>query len=297
MNVAAIMKKIPRFFRRRKLVDAILFFSPNSRIQQIELQNGATLFTDISDRFPKSYFLSGNFDQEFLDTAAFFLAKGGVFFDAGANFGFYSFGLMAEIPEANVDYHLFEANSEMCGLLKRSAELQNGKKIKVAEACLTDQKGFSRLYIKKGHLSGSYICDKGTQPVQNLLLDEYMSGNGIAHVDFMKMDIEGYEFPALKGACVNLERGNIKVIYLEASDPNHENLPWKLTDCLDLLKRKGFKLFYVKKVDFEKGYASVSLGREFERGGRKLFLSPLEVFPKGHQTDILAVHHSSGFQF
>lgn len=295
MNISSVIKKVPPFFRRRRLVDFLVWLSPSSKIQQIEMKNGARLFADVSDRFPKTYFVSGGYDGEFYDIAAFFLERGGVFFDAGANFGFCSFGLMAEIPRLRVEYHLFEANLEICKVLEKSTELQSGKKINVTHACLADRPGVSRLEIHKGQLSSSFISEKGTQSVNNLLLDDYIEEKGIQKIDFLKLDVEGYELPALKGACKSLDRGMIKAIYLEVSGPLHEHREWKTSDLLSYLKEKGYGLFYVKKVDFEKGFASAVGKQEWQNGARKISVSPLKDFPARHQTDILAVHPSAGF--
>ncbi len=189
IDIAGICGVLPKFFRRHKLVKALLFLSPQSRVQLVEFNGGARLYADISDSFPRSYFLGHSFEPEFFSIATPFLSKGGIFFDVGAHVGFCTFGLIHALRGQGVACHLFEANREACELMRRSAGLYPHETILINNSAVSDKPGMSRLFLKKGHLSGSYISEKGSQEVSNLRLDDYIQTQAIQRIDFLKMDI------------------------------------------------------------------------------------------------------------
>lgn len=293
MNISRFIYALPPFFRRHKVVRLLLWLFPGSRVQLVRFNEGAELYADLSDCFSRDYFLNASYDPEFFKIAGFFLRNGKVFFDIGANHGFCSFGLMNVLSAGQIEYHLFEANREIIPLLERSASLRPSVKIKINQVCVTDKPGVSRLFTQKGSLEISYISEKGSQQADNLILDDYISRQNISKIDFMKIDVEGHELQVLKGARKSLEKGAVKVIYMEASWANWERNDRPLSDCFDLLKETGFSLFYVKDVDFQTcskdGVFSIRTQNETLR------LRPLKDFPEGHQTDILAVHKTSEF--
>jgi FkbM family methyltransferase len=55
------------------------------------------------------------------------------------------------------------------------------------------------------------------QPIATLTLDRFVADRGIGRIDILKMDIQGAELEALKGASGLLERGAIAVVALEVA--------------------------------------------------------------------------------
>lgn len=294
IDLQKTMSGFPNFFRRHKVARFFLWMFPGSNVQKVRFNEKAELFADLSDRFPRDYFLTQSYDPEFFKVALFFLRGRRVFFDVGANYGFCAFGLVPEWSRENKEIHLFEANGEMMPLLKRSAELYPSEKIMVNHVCVTDVPGTSRLLTVKGSLELSYISEQGTQRVNNLRLDDYIEERNISKVDFMKIDVEGHEFHALAGARKSLEKGAIDVIYMECSAANWARNERPISDCFKVLEESGFRLFYVKEVDFKGDFSKETLF--LKKGNESLRVRSLGNFPAGHQTDILAVHKNSEFK-
>lgn len=295
MDIHKIIHYLPRFLRRHKVVRFLLFLSPESRIQLVTFNGSARLFADIRDPFARNYFLVGGFDLEFFIVAKPFLSKGGVFFDVGANFGFCSFGLMGCLDRSDVEYHLFEANGDISKLLFRSAKLHPDHAIYVNHCCVTDVTGFSRLNVTHDNFGSSFISEEGTQEVKNLALDTYICERSVSRVNFLKMDIEGWEVRALRGAMNSLKTGMIDAVYMEVSTQNLSRAGFFARDCFALLKEAGFSLFYVKRSDFESGVADKGKAFTLDINGYPLVVAELDNFPAKHLTDILAIHESSGF--
>ncbi len=293
MDLSWIVFHLPRFLRRHKLVRMLLWMFPGSRIQRVRFNHTSLAYADISDPFNRHYFLTRTFEPEFFAIARPFLSQGGVFFDIGAHFGFCSFGLMASLAGSPAAaYYLFEANQDICEQLRRSAALYPGQRIAINHCCVTNIKGNSQLRIDHDNIGGSYISAGGGEDVSNLILDDYIEKHAIKRIDFLKMDIEGSEPFALEGARKSLTQGLIRVLYVEVSPEHLARYGRKPSDCFDLLRESGFRLFYCKSQDFSSGVADQRQAFELSIHGQPLRLAPLARYPDHHQTDILAIHGS-----
>jgi FkbM family methyltransferase len=74
-------------------------------------------------------------------------------------------------------------------------------------------------------------------------IDQFCRDQGIRHVDILKMDIQGGEYLALKGASEMLQRGAFSVLYLEVClVPLYENQA-KLHELAGVLDQYGYYLF------------------------------------------------------
>ncbi len=295
MNISKIIHVLPHPLRRHKIVKMLLSLSPGSRIQLVTFNGSARLFADISDSFTRTYLFAEGFEPEFFSIAKLFLSKGGVFFDVGANVGFCSFGLMGCLDQRDVEYHLFEANVNIYQLLLQSAKLYPDRNIRISHCCVTDRSGASKLLVNPDNLGSSFISDRGTQDVENLVLDNYIRDHSIERISLLKIDIEGCEPLALKGAMKSLSAGIVDAIYMEVSTPNLSRAGFCPEDCFALLGNMGFYMFYVKPIDFELGIADRNKAFALNINGYPLVVAKLDNFPDNHQTDILAIHKSSGF--
>lgn len=292
MNIARLVRVLPRPFRRHRLVRALIRLSPRSAVQVVRFNGGARLVADVSDPFPRAYLLSGLFEPEFFAVAVPFLRPGGVFLDVGANVGFCSFGLMHTLAGGRpVAYHLFEANGRLCGLLDRSAALHPGQSVTVVHGCVTGAPGTSSLRVVPDQLGASYISEDGDETVPNVVLDDYLAARGVGRVPLMKMDIEGLEPRALDGARHSLSSGRIEAIYLELSAPNLARQGSSPAATLSALADAGFDVFFVRDVDLGPSDAAQTV--VLEVGGAEIRARRVHAFPPDHQTDVLAVHRSS----
>lgn len=291
MNLNLIVHKLPRLIRRHKLVQLLTFFRP---IQVLSFNNGATVYTDFRDAAARQVLIKKVFEPDFFAIAKPFLCKGGTFFDVGANLGFCTFGIMPQLSSAiDVNYHLFEANHQLCELLFRSqADLHPNQKLTVNSGCVSDQLGDSFLQVTaqetgRSHITTNNVKKRESFKVQNIVLDDYIEQKKIQSIQFLKIDIEGWEPYALAGMSKSLESGLIEAVYIEISTDNLTRAGFSAGDCLAPLKKAGFDLYWCKPQDL------THRSRLFQVNGQPLPLAKLESFPEPYQTDILAVHSQS----
>lgn len=294
MNFASFIDSLPRFFRRQKVIQLGLFFRPVWRTQEVRFNGDARVMVDFADPNARAYFIHHSFEPEFFEIAMPFLSAGGRMFDVGANFGFCGFGAVAGLPDHKLELHLFEANANLCGYLRESARFYPETTIKVNHCCVSDHDGESRLAISRSDLGQSFISAEAGEIVGNLILDRYIEKNGIDRIAFTKIDIEGYEPHALRGAVNALRAGILEVIYLEVSEPLLKRSGFTTRDCLTLLTQAGYSLYFCKDKDLS---SAALKGREpqfLKVAGSRIPIAKVDSldFPEGFASDILAVHRN-----
>ena len=78
-------------------------------VQLVRIRDHAFGYADLSHGFLRLVVIEGHYEKEFFRVADALLSQGGVFFDVGANYGLFSFGLARKFSEV-VQFHLFETN-------------------------------------------------------------------------------------------------------------------------------------------------------------------------------------------
>jgi len=126
-----------------------------------------------------------------------------------------------------------------------------------------------------------------------VVLDEYLDAHGIERVAFMKMDIEGLEPLALQGAGRSLRSGRIEAVYVEVSAPTLARQGFTPADTLAVLRDAGFEVFLVKSEDLLPGAPTPREHVVLEVNAATIRARRVDLFPSGHQTDVLAVHRSA----
>jgi len=97
---------------------------------------------------------------------------------------------------------------------------------------------------------GNVLDIKEVIKVRSISLNEYVIKSKIDNVDLIKMDIQGAELMALKGASELLEKGMIKVLYLETMFiPLYSEQPL-FNDITSFLIKHNYSLVYIYNVQF-----------------------------------------------
>jgi FkbM family methyltransferase len=149
------------------------------------------------------------------------LATASVAFDIGAAKGEWTKIALAANPDLQI--HCFEPTSRRMKTLEDRKfgsrvvliQLGLGAAEEVATIFYNASGGSNSLYPQR--YGGEHYDAGDVESVKITTIDAYCHEHGIDHVDFVKMDIEGYEMAAIRGAERMLRQGRIDVLQFEYS--------------------------------------------------------------------------------
>jgi FkbM family methyltransferase len=158
--------------------------------------------------------------------------SGDVFWDVGANTGYYSLRLASRF----VQVRAFEPNPDAVRILKLKIARARIRNVKVEPLALADSIGTSKFYLftrvraktvgscnslirdstvrGEGSLKEESITSPAIE-VETTTIDTLL---GAGKVDLMKIDVEGAEFMVLRGGSVALSQGRIHRLVIELHD-------------------------------------------------------------------------------
>jgi FkbM family methyltransferase len=174
-----------------------------------------------------------------------FLKPGMVVFDVGSNFGYYSL-LLAADPRTYCTVYAFEPNPPTYQRLLTNRALNGLEgRVLVHNLGLSDTVGSARMRERPHHLGGASIDIEGDgSAVALTTLDRFCEDQGITRLDFLKIDVEGYEDRVLRGARRTLERFQPGLL-IELCPITLEQQNTSLEVVLNLLAESRYRLFEI----------------------------------------------------
>lgn len=185
--------------------------------------------------------------------------------DAGANQGDYIAMVDAEARGIEVPYRLHAFEPQVESHRQLSARFGQDEKIRLNQIGLSDRDGESVIYAdaKGSPLASLHKRDlravnleMGLQEKVALIrLASYIRETGLAHIHFLKIDVEGSEFAVLNGAEEFLRPDFVDFIQFEYGGTNLDaRVPLKA--FFDCLEQKGFVVAKVMSTGLRvKGYS------------------------------------------
>jgi FkbM family methyltransferase len=167
------------------------------------------------------------------------LSPGSVVVDAGANIGIYSQFLSSCVGSAGI-VHSFEPDPENFARLR--TEVASLPNVRVNQLALSDRTGDSLLYISE-ELNVDHRAyptegeTRRTLSIRSTTLDDYFKSG--ERVDFIKMDLQGYELHALRGAKRVLQENPQMKLLLEFWPYGLKQAGEGWKDLVTTLERRG----------------------------------------------------------
>lgn len=188
------------------------------------------------------------------------LKKGDTFIDVGANIGYMSCIAMGVVGETG-QVHSFEPAPKYFKRLKNLAAANKEYKIVVNECGLGEKEGTATMdvasfvnigwatmvpgFLRKG-------TEKETIEVPVYRLDRYIKERDVSNISLIKIDVEGFEFPVLKGLRGYFQNTNNRpAIICEVSPPSYKRLGYTLIQLSEYMRNYNYRAFSLFNNDVE----------------------------------------------
>jgi len=158
---------------------------------------------------------------------------GAVVFDIGANVGFFTL-LASKLAGPDGRVHAFEPLPRNLYYLERHIRLNEAGNITVHSLAITSATGTARFGDGENTSQGR-LSRAGEIRVVTASLDDLLASGRIPRPDFIKIDIEGAEGEALRGAATLLSATPLTIVLSTHGYEQHEI-------CWAILKNAGFNL-------------------------------------------------------
>lgn len=139
------------------------------------------------------------------------ISPGDTCIDVGANIGHHTI-LMSHFVSDSGQVYAYEPIPHLRDQMSRSLQINSIHNVTIHDVALSDKEGEMTLFIRKGNIGGSSFVsgiDTEELPVRVTTLDKEHTGK----VDFMKIDVEGYEYHVLLGGQQLIENHRPKIIF------------------------------------------------------------------------------------
>jgi FkbM family methyltransferase len=180
-----------------------------------------------------------------------------VFFDIGANVGFYS--LLASMLVGAGKVFSFEPLPRNISYLKRNLALNHASNVDVQALAISDKNGVGKFQVEHENAEG-HLSSEGDITVPVAAIDSLIREGKIHPPNYIKMDIEGAEYQALLGARMCFEQYQPILFLATHGKEVHEQ-------CCDLLKSWGYRLTLLGKPVRDLAELFAAPERECKSGG------------------------------
>lgn len=186
-----------------------------------------------------SSFIAAVFDERDLNIVRFWrqaLPRGAIFFDIGANIGLYTVSASLQVGSTG-KVVAFEAHPVLCRFLTENVARNSPGNVIVENAAVGDSCGQVKLSFNARNPGETHVAVAGEAGdiVTSVTLDHYCRRSGIARVDYMKLDVEGYETAVLRGAEA-VVRSNPGILIQTEFEPAHRGRYGAAEELDDLLR-------------------------------------------------------------
>jgi len=234
---------------------------------------GFVMKLDTNDWIQKPIYEKGCYEKTDVLALLSLMPQDGVFFDIGVNVGVYSLNLCKKAKYV----YSFEATEKTYKQLLETISMNNIKNIHHNFSAVHNESGIEieiwqgSEVLGKDNAGSNGLFNKGeggiiANVVKSITIDDFVNNNNIEKIDIIKIDIEGNELNALKGARESILRFR-PIILCEINPEINEKAGYKSKELL---------AFFVNTLSY---FPTFFLGNKFlPASEKKVIKSQCNVF-------------------
>lgn len=224
--------------------------------------NGIHFDLAIDDWIPENLFFLDEYEGEEIRFLESFIREGFVAIDIGANIGLYTL-TAARLTGDSGEVIAFEPFTENFQSLQKNVSLNQLKNVRLEKLAIADEMKNIALQYETKESNKGMVSAYGPpgNPAEICLatsLDLYLEDHPVHRIDFIKIDIEGGEYPALMGMRKCLERF-APVLLIEMNET--------LMSSTGFSTQEIYKLLHKLNYHEERTHAASRLNRLFKKAG------------------------------
>ncbi len=203
--------------------------APSEGWVTVRLHRGFSLRLDLADPDQRHLYFFGDYDERReADLITRVLAPGEIFWDVGANLGYFTLLAAASLKNTG-GVVAFEPGRSAYERLTENISLNPFTNILTFPLAATDQEGAAVLYSTRGSADGRAnlfrpgAAQTESETVSTVTLDGWRDRQGRPGPDFIKLDVEGAELAALSGARKTLTE-NAPLLLVEMKEAIFQSL-------------------------------------------------------------------------
>lgn len=241
------------FFKNPRYFIQTIFVFKNISIVKVNNIVSYEIIIDPKNGFvDKQIFSYKDFEPEIKNIFLKYVSEGFTVLDIGANIGIHTL-FLAKIVGDSGKVIAFEPIKRIYEQLKKSIAINDFQNIVLNNYALGDRQTNAKINILKENMGGSSIYnnkDTKFDSEENIMI-KVLDNLNLPRIDFIKMDVEGYEWNVIKGAKNLLERDRPNIVFEYNPISYDEEEKGSSLEFLRYLKSLGYKLFDVSEINRE----------------------------------------------
>jgi FkbM family methyltransferase len=219
-----------------------------NRVWTVEDGKGAGLRL----RFPQNLdYISGTSELPVQEVLVQRLRSGEVFYDIGANMGFFSLVAARQVGSNGCAY-AFEPVAENAAFVRENARLNCLENLKLFELAVGRASGRAELLLTDWD-GGASLASSEVKPskpvarrsVRVVALDDFISAERLRMPNFVKIDVEGVELAVLQGMTGTIAAARPVLLY-EVDDGNRESFDRRWAELDDFVSGLGYEIIHLE---------------------------------------------------
>lgn len=212
-------------------------------------QDGFVVAKRLDQSIPFKLSREGCYEPQLSALFRRYLRPGDVCLDIGANIGYFTLLAASRVGRSG-QVHSFEPTPTTFKALQHNVALNGFTQVTLNQLALSNVSGPIQLWVGKDIDSGLVSMRRTTEVLtetiagQAITLDEYLAKHAVGKIRLMKLDIEGAEWLALRGAEQMLATANRpELIAVEMLHSHATAFGLSTTALIDLLAAHQYSLY------------------------------------------------------